>query len=399
MPSSRETIAIWLALAFLFFVAIVLRVHYNNVIEFSPDDESVYDGYARILAHGGAGAYPEVVATYLRDRHLSLYPSPLRWSFIGTAAMAYAAKGGAASFRDLTNISTASSIAIVFLIWLIAREILDRRSALAAVALAVTSPLTLALGRRALADEFFCALFLLAVFTAIKTATGESGRKRLLYRVAWIVSATLTFAAKEQFLLVYPVVILFAIWLKRRVDWADVVGWLAPMALYPAIFSLLARNVSQFFTIARITTSTVGAAYPEQYQNGPPQRLLIDYMAVSPFVAVLAIAVVTMVALRVVDEPRLRPLVGLIIAAFAVHAFFSSKNLRYVIPLDPLSRIAVAGFFVNHISGRRHSIAFGAVLLVNAIVELFIFNRVFVVGQVYDPVTNELLRTLKMLPH
>ena len=37
-------------------------------------------------------------------------------------------------------------------------------------------------------------------------------------------------------------------------------------------------------------------------------------------------------------------------------------------------------------------------LLLNAVSELALFHEIFIVGQVYDPVTDNLLRALKMLP-
>jgi hypothetical protein len=80
---------------------------------------------------------------------------------------------------------------------------------------------------------------------------------------------------------------------------------------------------------------------------------------------------------------------------FAVHALLPSQNLRYIAPVDPLLRILAAAFLV----GERESPKWlPAMLLINAVAELALFHQIFISGQVYDPVTDNLLRALKMLP-
>ena len=61
--------------------------------------------------------------------------------------------------------------------------------------------------------------------------------------------------------------------------------------------------------------------------------------------------------------------------------------LRYVVSADPFMRLTVAAAFP-----RKWLVA------VNAAAELVLFYIIFVVNNVYDPVTDELLRALRMLP-
>ena len=70
-----------------------------------------------------------------------------------------------------------------------------------------------------------------------------------------------------------------------------------------------------------------------------------------------------------------------------VHSLISSKNLRYVISADPFMRLLVASAFPRK-----------WFVVVNAAVELSIFYIIFIANNVYDPVTDELLRALHMLP-
>jgi hypothetical protein len=84
---------------------------------------------------------------------------------------------------------------------------------------------------------------------------------------------------------------------------------------------------------------------------------------------------------------RREPLVLLAIGILVVHSLISSKNLRYTIPADPLMRLVVASAFPRK-----------SFLVINAIVELALFHIIFIANDVYDPVTYELLRALRMVP-
>jgi hypothetical protein len=81
------------------------------------------------------------------------------------------------------------------------------------------------------------------------------------------------------------------------------------------------------------------------------------------------------------------------------HALLSSKNVRFLVSADPFARLLVAAFVVGVIRGKRWTFAaIAAGILVDSVVELKIFYDVFVVSGVYDPVTYDVLRALKMLP-
>src|SRR5205085_2207030 len=125
-----------------------------------------------------------------------------------------------------------------------------------------------------------------------------------------------------------PVVLVFW-WLReRKLRWE----WLLPPCLYYLVFSLLARDLRTFFRIAHIIGSVMNAPYAAQYQSGPPQRLLIDFMAVAPLVTIafLAIAVRPHPALRATlsrnaGEGRGEGVLVLALGILIVHSLISSK--------------------------------------------------------------------------
>ena len=73
-----------------------------------------------------------------------------------------------------------------------------------------------------------------------------------------------------------------------------------------------------------------------------------------------------------------------------VHSLLPSKNLRYVVTADPFMRLLVASW----LPGARWTVV---ALVGNAVVELAIFNYLFLERAVYDPTTNALLRAFRMV--
>ncbi|MEA2239902.1 MAG: hypothetical protein QOC81_4626 [Thermoanaerobaculia bacterium] len=370
----------------LLVLSAALRIAVNNVVAYSRADETVYLLYAKT-------GYPGIVRMFVDDPGMWVLPNPLRWSWI-EAISAACSLAGECTHRTVASLSTAAGIAVVGLTWLIARELFGSQAGLAATALAATSPLQLALGRRALADEFFCA----AVLASIATLLLFVRTRHYGWLAAWIAVTTIAIAAKEQFLFIYPI-ILFFWWLRsRRVGTAEAAAWVAPPFLFFAVYCALARDLPSFFRIVRIITSSMTAPYAQQYQIGPPHRLLLDLLAVAPIVTIVALGALTTAALRT-STSELRHIALLAAGMFAMHALLPSQNLRYIAPVDPLLRILAAAFLAGGREAPKWMPAMLLViLLINAVAELALFHQIFVAGQVYDPVTDNLLRALKMLP-
>lgn len=352
----------------LVVIAAAIRIAINNVTAFSSADETVYLLYANT-------GYPRIVPLFLGDPGLWVFPNPLRWSYLGVAA------AFCSTHHALATLSTIAGIVSVALTWWIARELFDDTVALIATVLVATSPLQLAFGRRALADEFFCA----AVLASVAALIWCTARFTPARAAAWIAATTIAIAAKEQLLFIYPVILLFW-WLRTRtISWRELVTWALPPFLFFAVYCALARDTSSFFRIAHIITSAMTAPYAEQYQSGPPHRLLIDLLAIAPVVTIAAIVAVA---------TRRTQLAVLVVGIIAVHALLPSQNVRYILAADPLLRILVAAWAVSALRGR----ALIAALAINALLELKLFHTIFIVGGVYDPVSDSVFRALRMLP-
>jgi branched-subunit amino acid transport protein len=130
------------------------------------------------------------------------------------------------------------------------------------------------------------------------------------------------------------------------------------------------------------------------------QAILIDFLAIAPLVTLGTIVAAGILLLRRAERDGGEWHLAILLAGIvAVHALLPSKNLRYVIEADPLARLLLASLAWKEIRSRGLGwITAGAGLAINGAVELMLFMTVFVNHEVYDPVTDALLRALDMLP-
>jgi 4-amino-4-deoxy-L-arabinose transferase-like glycosyltransferase len=401
VPDRRAGRGHAVALGLVLLFAAAIRIYWNDVDRFfARSDEGLYLFETRVLVERGLASYPGIVDGFIADQARWIYPPPLRWGYLGVAALVCRLTGEI-SFRMLATLSTIAGLLSVLLTYLIGAEVIERTGAIIAAALMATSPLQLALGRRALADELFCMMFLVTIFLLLRFLHAGKRRERAVWMIGWVAAATLTIAVKEQFLMVYPIVLLFW-WLRagRRLTLGNIVIWMLPPLLFAAVFCLLSGSVIKFFQVAVIDVSAMSAPYVQQFQGGPPHRILIDFLALAPIVTLAAIVAAAFVLLRRAQYEESEWHLLILLAGIAgAHALLPSKNLRFLIEADPLARILAAALFWREIRRRGWgTIAAAAGVVINGAIELMLFVTIFVNHEVYDPVTDGLLRALGMLP-
>lgn len=390
----------WRLLAVLLVVAAVLRVAVHDVPHYSRADEQSYVDMSCAVHGGGLGAYPALVHDWLADPGRAVFPSPLRWGWIAAGAAAFSL-AGACTPSALGWLSTAAGIVAAGMTFVLGRRLLGTRAGLLALALSVPSALQLALGRRALTDEPWCALALVAIWGVLRLVDAERPRARdFALPIAALAAA---FSVKETTFLLWPALAapFLLAWKRRRPRPADALVFALPPALHFAGFALLDRGAEDFFAIMRTITSAVGAPYAARFQAGPPHRLLLDLFALSPAVCLVAAGALAVLALpRAPRDPGAVRLAWVGTLAIAAFALFPSKNLRYVVAGDPMLRLLAAQYLEAH-QLRPRGLGLGwlvALGVVSLAIELPLFESVFLEGAVYDPVTDGVLRALHMIP-
>jgi hypothetical protein len=391
----------WALFFGLLFAGALLRVSVNDVPVYSRADETVYLIYAKQLASDGAGAYPKIVERYLSDSKNWMWPSPNRFGYFGTIGLACKASSDC-SHRTLAWVSTLAGILALVGTFLLVRELVDVPTALCAMALSVASPLQLALGRRALSDEFFCAVLLFALWAFVRAVRAPPEAVARRY-VASIALTTFLIAAKETALLLAPAVLAAGFVLtERRIERRHALLLVVPIVLAYVGFSLISRSATAGIEMLRaIQAGTVGASYVEQHNSGPPHRILADLFLLSPLTVLYAVAGATLVLSSWRElSPGVKSLFLLGLLILLTMSLVAVKNVRYAVNADGLLRALAAWVLVARVVpsgpfGRRLAIALGLGLVV---CDYLVFQCVFVAGAVYDPVTAELVRALKMAP-
>ena len=399
----------WAFLAIVVLLGAALRVYWNDVsADAVGGDETLYRNYTQFLFERGWAQYPSLVANHIQSEVFWKSPSPLRFVHFGltTAACHVASECNLAA---LTGLSTVAGIASILLAFGLSRAIAGNRVALLAAAFTATSPLQLAMGRRGLQEEVFCAVVLAAIWSIVRVLRTQLddpevpvGRQRLRYLLA-IALMTTAFGIKESFLFLYPALAVpFLYEMRRRpLRLADAVLFAAPGALYYLGFCAATRNFGDFFALARIIIGEVDQAYALIHQAGPPHRILFDLLLLAPIVSLLATGAVAIELARPApDQRRAHWLLLMLVTNLVALAFLESKNVRYSVTAESLLRIAAAWTIVTHYTRPRGwgLSALAAVAILNALAELWIFQTIFIEREVYDPVTSVLIDALGMGP-
>jgi 4-amino-4-deoxy-L-arabinose transferase-like glycosyltransferase len=386
-------------LSALLIVGALLRGHWNDVPAYSRADETVYLNFALRVSSEGASAFPKLARDFVDHSQNWKYPPPVRFGYLGAIGLA-CKLDSPCTHRTLAGVSTLFGILSLVATFLLVRELGDVRTALAATALSVTSPLQLALGRRALSDEMFCAVFLFAFWALVRAI--RAGPPNVVRSYALSVAlTTLVLSVKETSLLAAPGV-LAAIYLlrDRRFERRDLALVALPLVVWYLTFALLSGSASTLFEVFGASyAGTQNAPYVEGYSSGPPHRILSDFFLLSPFTSAVAMIGVAFALFEWKElSPGLRALLVVLVWTLVATSLSPVKNLRYAVNADGLIRALAAWFAVERFLpkfGRSWGVALAAG---NALYELWIFHRAFITRGVYDPVTAELARALSMTP-
>ncbi|TKD06486.1 tetratricopeptide repeat protein [Polyangium fumosum] len=379
-----------------------LRILWNDAASYAPADEAYYVSSTQFLLREGWSAYPRLVAAHLERADLAASPTPLRWGYFVMTSLACAADAPCDG-RAFAWLSTIAGIVSIVFTYLLGARLVGPRAGLVAAALTVTSPLQLALSRRALQDEVHCAVFLAAAWALVRLFQDErpsSLRVRLRPMALFVLLATLAFAVKEAFVFPYAALAAATVFASRlRIRAAEALLFLAPPLLFFAGFVLLGRDGSAFFDLLRVTQASFLGDYSIQYQGGPPHRPLFDLFVLAPIVCVLATFALARLAERPRDDRGARWLVAFLLVSLAAFAGLP-KNLRFLVVLDPILRLLAAWALVTFPwAGRARGAAFVAAWVIpSAVLELALFHETFITFRTYDPTTYDVLRALGALP-
>jgi len=331
--------------------ASVLRLRLNDLQDFSRADETTY--LRQILDRRS-----------LRERLQEAVfnvPPPYRigWTWLGRL---FRVK----SHRGIANLSTAFSIATVWLVCLMARP--EHRTIVAL--LASSSPIALAMGRRALQDSAVGCMIVLCFLCAD-------------HQWFWpAIASAVVLASFKEVALVTAAPGLFALWMMRGGTWFDgILLLLLPPFLFGSLLLVVVRDFGLLWrTAMETTTKQDDCPYARAFGHGPIHTYLAQWFLISPVVAIAAIGGKEWWALKG----------GIIIYAIAL-CLPRIKNFRMFVGADALLRIVAGAALMSWPYGY-------AVAALNVALELATFGNLFLKAKIYDPVFANIVAVLGMIP-
>jgi len=357
------------AIILVAIIAVVLRwailLKIQRKINYSPADESVYAATSRYLSQHGLRSIRRVAGEWLSTPSLHQWPPPVRvlWLVWGAVYATLSTR----VHRGLAVGATLAGSVLVVVATAMAWRLYGPVAALGTAALVGSSPLLLGLGRRALIDvPAACAE------TIVLTVVCLGVR----WWPALVVALVLMLLLKESTRTFLAPMAGWTWWL-----WGDLVAvgvvFGAAWVLYElALWGVTGARIWTFRRAARDAIGTRGPqeSYGSQYCRGGLHRLIVDLVLVSPLVVLATV------------HGRLE-LVGLALSLLLPYASPRlSQQLRTVAVVDVVLRMAAA------------SVLPWWLLPVWVAADLWLWYRVWVRGQLYDPTTMNLTVLLEMGP-
>lgn len=363
-------------------------------------DEAYYEKYVTSLGKIGLGGWPTLIESYIaeqKEQRLAFLP-PTRVLFLGSAHV-WSQITGTAPIEAVRAVSCGAGIALLLLGAAMAWRFSGPAAALGVGALLGCAPLLIHLSHRALIDGFFAFWATVALWGFFESLRTPERRGWLAVYGAGLAAMVMT---KENAAFAYAA--LFALMVLNR--WLRIGTvtreFVAVTLLAPAggalMLVLAAGGIDTLLGAYRINIEkSVELPYALSTGDGQWHRYLLDFLLVSPAVTLLAVASLGGTGW---SEPAKRCLALFVFISYAVMAQVRyGMNLRYgamwEVPLCWLAFTLLATLAIRW-AGRWQIPALTAAVVLVCTVELTQYHRLFVKGNVYDPVAGSLMPPLQM---
>ena len=419
MSTSRLFNSQFIALAFVLLVGIFLRLPpslfqkpdgpLQSLVALHPQpasqqlgfDEGLYRDYTDKLIRFGLISYPEIIERY-REKQQTLTGSilpPVRFLYIFFAYLWHEVFG-TEPLSCLKTVSAVFSILTLLLATIFAGRLGGPRSALGVGALMAFAPTQLHMSQHALVDGFFTFWAMLVLWSLWENLRSPRNWRWLaLYVVA--LSAMILTKENAFFVGVAMIALLIAnYWLRfgivtRELLLATVIGPL----LGVVILGMLAGGASALLATYQLSVSkNYELKYAILTGDGPWHRYLVDLMLVSPVVLLFAIG--SVFSLRRTKKAEWFCLVFIAASYLVMCNIKYGMNLRYANMWDlPLCLLAFSQMvtLVEYVAQRWRGMALFAVVALTCALELRTYVVMAVEYPLYELVSPELMRSLKIL--
>jgi hypothetical protein len=369
-------------------------------------DEGYYFKFADIIAEKGISAFPPLIKSYAIDTQAHLYPPPSRVGHILLTALWFKIFG--ASFISLAKFSFFCYILFILVCFYFSKKIFGKDISYPFTLLVSSSPLIMAMAKRALLDSNVNLFWALSIWSFMDFLISKKKNKFFIFLLIY----SFSLIVKESSLVLMVFFIAFFLihkhYFKNSISDFYLLGIIfIPLVLVGTFYISLLGGIANFISLIKGLLDThFGSVKLSKYAvlfcNGAWYRYIIDYLLLSPITTLLFIGYTGYILVSRKWEWKITYFLLYFLIIFVVFSSLKySKVVRFVITLDMVINLcSVIMLYELFRIKNKNKQALWVFISVIAIffVNYLNFNYLFYEFNIYDPVTYWLLIAKKLIP-
>lgn len=363
-------------------------------------DENLYGRYVDTLISRGITSYPDLAEDYVaaQSRLAAAILPPTRFLYIFSAYL-WHQTWGTDALGSLKAIASVFSMLLLFVSAAFAWRLAGPRVALCVAAFMSCAPTQIHMSQHALIDGFFAFWATLCLWLLWENLQHPNNWR---YLAPYTLALALMVLTKENAMFAYIGLVALLVanhWFRfgqsTRVLWMlTLVGALLGVAVLVNLCGSL-QTATRVYLL--LTSKASVLPYAVKTGDGPWSRYLVDLMLMSPVVLILAIG--TIFRLDRAQKPALFMSIFIGVTYLIMCNIRYGMNLRYANMWDlPLRYLAVLCLMnLTGRFGRGKDLALGLTVAAICLIELHQYFVFFVKFELYELVTEGLLRAVNIL--
>lgn len=374
---------------------------------FSAADEGCYLRFAKAVSENGLGQFPYLIKYYSENIDSHLFPTPSRAGHILLTAIWLKLFG--VSFTSLAWFSFSCYILFILACFYFSLKFFDKDIAYPFTLLVSSSPLIMAMGKRALADSTTNLFWALSIWTFMDFII--SNKKSKLFIFAAVYSFCIIVKESSLVLTIFFALffLLYKYYLKKPISTNYAILSLGiPIITAGVSLIALSGGIANFINLIKAVLDThCGSAklsdYAVLFCSGPWYRYIIDYLLLSPITTLLFIGYFGHVlASGKFEWKKIYFLLyfSIILAVFG--ALKHNKDVRLVVNMDMAIDLCSVWMLYELFKWKDPQKQALAIFISVAGIYLLNYSNfitLFCQYNIYDPITYWLLAAKKIIPY
>lgn len=302
-------------------------------------DEGYYFKYAANIIERGIAGFPELIKSYVKDPRFYLMPPPSRTGHILSAALWLRLFG--VNFITLFKFSFFCYVLFILVNIYYSRKIFGRDISYLFTLLVSSSPLIMAMGRRAFLDSNVNLWWAVSVWAFLDFLISKNKIKFFVFLLSY--SFCITVKESSLLLLVFFIISFFIhrYYFKNIISIRYLFGIIfIPLAIAGVFYTTLFGGVVNFIGLMKVILdvhfgSVNLSHYAVLFCSGPWYRYIIDFLLLSPINTLLFIGYTGYILIcRKWEWNKLYFLLYFVVIFAILSSLKHTKVVRFVINLD-----------------------------------------------------------------